>query len=196
MTKNNINVLWTKITLSQKNEQDFISLTDIARYKNPLEPKDVVKNWMRNYNTVEYLGLWEKLNNPNFNGVSFDPIEKQAWKNAFTLSPTKWIESVSAIWIVVKRWKNGWTYAHKDIAFKFASWISVEFELYIIKEFQRLKEEEQSKKDIWWQVKRERIQDWVIKWLVPYLKDFLKIKFELQKVSFMIRKIFINNSFL
>ena len=98
-----INVKWSEITLYSKNQDDFISLTDIARFKNPKDPKDVVKNWMRTHNTVEYLGLWEKLNNPNFKGVDFDPIEKQAWKNAFTLSPSKWIESVWAIWMTVKR---------------------------------------------------------------------------------------------
>ena len=169
------------VSLYSKNEGDYISLTDIARYKNFSEPKDVVKNWMRNYNTVEYLGLWEKLNNPNFKGVGFDPIEKQAGKNSFTLSPSKWVEQVWAIWIIVKRWKIGWTYAHKDIAFKFASWISVEFELYLIKEFQRLKELETKWKSIEWSVKREltkinyKLQtDSIKNYLIPSLEDFKK----------------------
>jgi len=150
--KKEIEVLGTDIRLSSINKEDYICLTDIAKYKNINDPKDVVKNWMRNHNTVEYLGLWEKLNNKTFNGVSFDPIERQAWKNAFTLSPTKWINTVWAIWMTVKRGQKWWTYAHKDIAFKFASWISVEFELYIIKEFQRLKEQEFEKLD--WTAKR------------------------------------------
>jgi len=176
-----IKVKWSEITLYSKNKDDFISLTDIARFKNQEAPKDVVKNWMRNHNTVEYLGLWEKLNNPNFKGVDFDPIEKQAWKNAFTLSPTKWVESVWAIWIIVKRWKEGWTYAHKDIALKFASWISVEFELYLIKEFQRLKESELQTKTLEWSVKREltkinyKLQtDSIKNYLIPSLEDFKK----------------------
>lgn len=176
-----INVKWSEITLYSNNKDDFISLTDIARFKNQAFPKDVVKNWMRNYNTVEYLWLWERLNNPNFNGVNFDPIEKQAWKNAFVLSPSKWIEEVWAIWMIVKRWKEWWIYAHKDIAFKFASWISVEFELYLIKEFQRLKESETKINTLEWSVKREltkinyRLQtDSIKNYLVPSLDDFRK----------------------
>lgn len=176
-----INVKWSEVTLYSKNKDDFISLTDIAKFKNPEAPKDVVKNWMRTHNTVEYLGLWEKLNNPNFKGVDFDPIEKQAWKNAFTLSPSKWIESVWAIWVTVKRWKEGWTYAHKDIAFKFASWISVEFELYLIKEFQRLKESELGTKTLEWSVKREltkinyKLQtDSIKNYIIPELSEFKK----------------------
>lgn len=174
-----IKVKWSEINFYSKNKDDFISLTDIAKFKNSDFPKDVVKNWMRTYNTVEYLWLWERLNNPNFNGVDFDPIEKQAWKNAFVLSPSKWIELVWAIWMIVKRWKKWSIYAHKDIAFKFASWISVEFELYLIKEFQRLKESEN--KTLEWSVKRElskinyRLQtDSIKKYLIPSLEDFKK----------------------
>ena len=148
-----INVKGSEVTFYSQNQDDFISLTDIARYKNPDFPKDVVKNWMRNINTVEYLGLWERLNNPSFKGVDFDPIIKEAWKNVFVLSLSKWIESVKAIWIIVKRWKAWGAYAHKDIAFKFASWISVEFELYLIKEFQKLKQDEVQVKSLEWSVK-------------------------------------------
>lgn len=113
---------------------DYVSLTDIARYKNKEEPKDVVKNWLRVKNTIEFLGLWESINNPNFKGVEFDSFKNEAGSNAFTLSPKRWVESTNAIGIVSKSGKYGGTYAHKDIAFKFAAWISAEFELYIIKD--------------------------------------------------------------
>ena len=133
--------------------ENYISLTDIARNKNADEPKDVVKNWMRSRTTVEFLGLWEQLNNPEFKGVEFDPLLREAGSNAFTLSPTRWVEQTAAIGIITKNGAGGGTYAQKDIAFKFASWVSVEFELYLIKEFQRLKEEEQ--KQLGWSAKRE-----------------------------------------
>jgi len=135
------------------NGEDFISITDIAKQKNPVEPKDVVKNWMRLKNTLEYLGLWEQLNNPSFKGVEFDPLLKDAGSNAFTMSPTRWAELTNAIGIITKSGAGGGTYAQRDIAFKFASWVSVEFELYLVKEFQRLKEEEQ--KQLGWSAKRE-----------------------------------------
>ncbi len=112
-----------------------------------------LKNWLRSKNTLEYLGLWEQLNNPDFKGVEFDPLLKEAGSNAFTMSPTRWVELTNAIGIICKSGTNGGTFAQKDIAFKFASWVSVEFELYLIKEFQRLKEEEQ--KQIGWSAKRE-----------------------------------------
>ncbi len=132
---------------------DYISITDIARQKNPIEPKDVVKNWFRLKNTLEYLGLWEMLNNPLFKGFEFDPLLSQAGSNSFTMSPSRWIETTSAKGVIVKNGAGGGTYAQRDIAFKFASWVSVEFELYLIKEYQRLKEEEQ--KLIGWSAKRE-----------------------------------------
>lgn len=143
----------TTIRTLSKDGIDYICITDIARQKNPVEPKDVVKNWMRVKNTLEYLGLWERLNNPNFNGVEFDPILREAGSNSFTMSPSRWVELTGAIGIVNKLGRDGGTYAQRDIAFKFASWVSVEFELYLVKEFQRLKEEEQ--KLIGWSVKRE-----------------------------------------
>ncbi len=133
--------------------EDFISITDIAKQKNPIEPKDVVKNWMRLKNTLEYLGLWERLNNPLFKGVEFDPLINEAGTNSFTMSPSRWVELTGAIGIITKNGAGGGTYAQRDIAFKFASWVSVEFELYLVKEFQRLKEEEQ--KQIGWSAKRE-----------------------------------------
>ena len=113
----------------------------------------MVKNWLRSKNTLEYLGLWEMLNNPDFKGVEFDPFLKEAGSHAFTMSPSRWIETTGAIGLILKNGANGGTYAQKDIAFKFASWVSVEFELYLIKEFQRLKAEEQ--KVLGWTAKRE-----------------------------------------
>lgn len=135
------------------NGTDYISITDIAKQKNPVEPKDVVKNWMRLKNTLEYLGLWERLNNPAFKGVDFDPLLRDAGSNAFTMSPSRWVELTGAIGVITKNGVGGGTYAQRDIAFKFASWVSVEFELYLVKEFQRLKEEEQ--KLLGWSAKRE-----------------------------------------
>jgi len=138
----------------QQNENDYISLTDIARYKNPLEPKDVVKNWMRNYSTIEFLGIWERINNPNFKGVEFDSFKKDAGANSFTLSPQLWIEKTGAIGVISRSGNGGGTFAHKDIAFEFATWISAEFKLYLIKEFQRLKVEENERLTLGWDAKR------------------------------------------
>lgn len=149
----NVTVREVVVKTLQANGIDYISITDIAKQKNPIEPKDVVKNWMRLKNTLEYLGLWERLNNPSFKGVEFDPLLSDAGSNAFTMSPSRWIETTNAIGLITKNGAGGGTYAQKDIAFKFASWVSVEFELYLVKEFQRLKEEEQ--KQIGWSVKRE-----------------------------------------
>ena len=136
-------------------KNDYISLTDIAKYKNSEEPNVVVANWMRNYNTIEYLGIWEKLNNPNFNPLEFEGYLEQAGSNAFTLSPQKWSNSTNAIGLFVKLGRSGGTFAHKDIAFKFASWISAEFELYIIKDYQRLKDDENSRLSLEWNLNRE-----------------------------------------
>lgn len=143
----------TLIRTLSRNGIDYICITDIARQKNPDEPKDVVKNWMRVKNTLEYIGLWESLNNPDFKGIEFDPIMREAGSNSFTMSPSRWIELTGAIGIISKLGREGGTYAQRDIAFKFASWVSVEFELYLVKEFQRLKEEEQ--KQLGWSAKRE-----------------------------------------
>ena len=137
-----VNVQWISIGIIQTQKEDYISLTDIARYKNPFEPKDVVKNWLRAKSTIEFLWLRESINNPNFKGVEFDPFKNNAWSNSFTLSPKRWIESTNAIWLLSKSGNLWWTFAHKDIAFEFASWLSPEFKLYLIKEFQRLKEQE------------------------------------------------------
>lgn len=136
-------------------KNDYISLTDIARYKNSYEPSDVIKNWLRRKDTIEFLGLWESLYNKNFNSVEFDRIKSEAGSNAFTLSPKRWVETSGAIGIVTKGGRYGRTFAHKDIAFKFAAWISAEFELYIIKDYQRLKESENSKLSLSWNLHRE-----------------------------------------
>lgn len=140
------------INITGTGDDDFISLTDIARAKNPKEPKDVIKNWMRLRSSLEFLGLWETLNNPNFNRVEFDPLLAESGKNSFTMSPTRWINEFNAIGIRTKPTKNGGTFAHRDIALEFASWISAEVNLYIIKEFQRLKIQESEQLE--WQGKR------------------------------------------
>ena len=141
--------------ISSMNEDDFMSLTDMAKYRNSDAPKDVVKNWLRNRSTIEFLGLWEELNNPSFNRVEFDSFKNESGANAFTLSPQKWISSTNAIGLISKSGKyGGGTYAHTDIAFEFASWISPEFKLYIIKDYQRLKANEYHQSAIDWNVKR------------------------------------------
>lgn len=146
-----ITVQGSEITIIATNEKDFISLTDIAKYRTN-DTSAVIGNWMRNRNTIEYLGLWEHLYNPNFKPLEFEGFRNKAGLNAFTLSPQRWVNTTNAIGLIVKAGRYGGTYAHKDIAFKFASWISVEFELYIIKEFQRLKDQEQQQ--LGWDIKR------------------------------------------
>ena len=136
-------------------KNDYISLTDIARYKNVHEPKDVVKNWLRVRDTIEFLGLWETIHNPSFKGVEFDSFRKEAGTNAFTLSPQRWIENTNAIGIVSKSGRGGGTFAHPDIAMEFASWISPEFKLYIIQDYKRLKSDENSKLSLGWNLNRE-----------------------------------------
>ncbi len=154
MSKKNkkIDVQGREITVFYTKEQDFISLTDIAKRKSD-DPSAVIGNWMRNRNTIEFLGIWESLYNPDFKPLEFEGFRKQAGLNAFTLSAKKWVETTNATGFIVKSGRYGGTYAHKDIAFKFASWISVEFELYLIKEFQRLKIAES--KELEWDVRRQ-----------------------------------------
>ncbi len=135
------------------NGADFICITDIAKQKNPIDPNGVIANWMRNRNTIEFLGIWETLYNPSFNPLEFEGFRKESGLNAFTLSPTRWVEATNAIGLKSVSGRYGGTYAHKDIAFEFSSWISVEFKLYLVMEFQRLKEDEQ--KLIGWTAKRE-----------------------------------------
>ena len=181
--KNIIQVQWFQISLSTKNEKDYISLTDIARYKNPEFPADVVKNWLRRRSAVQFLWLWEKINNPDFKLVEFHQFEESSWDQAFVLSPKKWIETTHAIWLVSRSGNSGGTYAHRDIAFEFASWISPEFKLYLITEFQRLKEAESTRKEIGWDVKRELAKinykihtDSIKQYLLPTLSE-VKQKF-------------------
>jgi hypothetical protein len=147
-----INVKETQVAIIKSSENDYISITDIAKYKTD-DPSAAIGNWMRNRNTIEFLGLWEVIHNPNFKPLEFEGFKKEAGLNAFTMSPQKWITSTNAVGFISKSGRYGGTYAQRDIAFKFASWISVEFELYLVKEFQRLKEEEQ--KQIGWSAKRE-----------------------------------------
>ena len=135
-------------------ENEFISLTDIAKYKSNA-PNDVIKNWMRGRETLEFLGLWESLHNPDFKPVEFDGFRSEAGLHSFTMSPTKWIESVNAIGIVTKAGRYGGTYAHSDIALEFASWVSAEFKLYIMKDYQRLKKDENSRLSLNWNLNRE-----------------------------------------
>ena len=141
------------INITLVDNEEYISLTDIARYKNRENPKGVIQNWIRNRNTIEFLGIWELIHNPNFKGIEFEAFKKEAGLNSFTLAPQKWIESTDAIGLVSKSGKGGGTYAHRDIAFEFASWVSVEFKIYLIQEFERLKENEQ--REIGWSAKRE-----------------------------------------
>jgi len=152
MSKISIHVKGNIISVITIKKDDFICITDIAKYKNPNAPADIVKNWLRSRNTVELLGLWEKLNNPNFKLVEFDQFRSEAGFNHFVLSPKKWIETTNAIGLQSKSGRYGGTFAHKDIALEFASWVSVEFKFYFIKEFQRLKENEAKEFD--WNVKR------------------------------------------
>ena len=142
-----------KIELQSQQSGDFISLTDIAKYKTKENPGYVIQNWMRNRNTVRFLGLWESLHNTQFNYLEFEAIEKESGLNSFVLTPKRWIEVTAAIGITTKQGRYASTFAHKDIAFEFASWVSPQFKLYLLREFQRLKEEEQ--KLLGWSAKRE-----------------------------------------
>ncbi len=149
----NIEVKDTSVRTMKHEGEDYVCITDIARQKNSEDPNGVIANWMRNRNTIEFLGIWEQLFNPAFNPLEFEGFRKEAGLNAFTMSPQKWIEATHAHGLISMAGRYGGTYARTDIAFEFASWISVEFKLYLVKEFQRLKEEEQ--KQIGWSAKRE-----------------------------------------
>ncbi|RQP15588.1 MAG: KilA-N domain-containing protein [Parapedobacter sp.] len=155
MAKNKkLEVKGTEITILQHETDDYISLTDLARYKDSEHTDDIIRNWLRNRNTIELLGFWEILNNPDFKPVEFDGFRKQAGLNSFVLTPKRWIDATNAVGIRSKPGRYGGTFAHKDIAFEFASWISIEFKLYVIKEFQRLKEEESSRLNADWDFQR------------------------------------------
>lgn len=147
-----LDVKGMSITVISGDTDDFISLTDIARYKDSERTDYIIQNWLRNRNTIEFLGIWEQLYNPNFNPIEFDGIRNQAGLNSFVLTAKRWIEATGAIGISSRAGRYGGTYAHKDIAFEFASWVSVEFKLYLIKEFQRLKEAET--RQLGWDIRR------------------------------------------
>lgn len=148
-----INANGKEITLLA-NDTDYVSLTDIAKYLDPENPRFIIQNWMRNRNTIEFLGAWESINNPNFNRLEFDTVRNASGTNAFVLTPQRWIAETNAIGITSKAGRYGGTYAHSDIAFEFASWISPEFKLYIIQDYQRLKQEEAYRNQLDWQVNR------------------------------------------
>lgn len=155
MTKNKtINVKGTAIVLYENNQEDFISLTDIARYRDAERSDYILQNWMRNRSTIEFIGLWEQFHNDHFNSIDFDGIKNSAGSNSFSLTPRRWIEATNAIGIVSKTGRYGGTFAHRDIAFEFASWLSAEFKFYLIKEFQRLKQEENHRLKLEWNLQR------------------------------------------
>ena len=136
-------------------ENEYISLTDIAKYRNDNDPRFVIQNWMRNRNTVEFLAVWEELHNPDFNRVQFEAVRSEAGLNRFVMTPTKWIEQTNAIGIVSKAGRyGGGTYAHSDIAMAFATWISPEFQLYVMKDYRRLKQDENSRLSLDWNLNR------------------------------------------
>jgi len=156
MAKNKIiNVKGTEIAIiSEKNQDEYISLTGIARYRDAERSDYILQNWLRNRSTIEFVGLWEQFNNPNFNSIEFDGIKNMSGANSFSLTPKRWIEATNAIGIVSKTGKYGGTFAHRDIAFEFATWISAEFKFYFIKEFQRLKEDENDRLKLEWNLQR------------------------------------------
>ena len=155
MAKNKkINVQGISVVVYEDNKEDYISLTDLARHRDEERSDYILQNWMRNRSTIEFIGLWEKFNNSNFNSIEFDGIKNMAGSNSFSLTPKRWIETTKAIGIISKTGRYGGTFAHKDIAFEFATWLSAEFKFYLIKEFQRLKDEESNIKNLEWNLQR------------------------------------------
>jgi hypothetical protein len=152
--KSTIEVKGTVVTVLSQASDDYISLTDIAKHKEPDRSDHVIQNWMRNRNTIEFLGVWERLNNADFKPLEFEGFKNKAGLNSFVLTPRQWIDTTHASGLVSKSGRYGGTYAHRDIAFEFASWISVEFKLYLIKEFQRLKEDESRRLSLAWNLNR------------------------------------------
>jgi len=152
--KTTLNVQGLNVVILSKKGSEFISLTDIAKYRNNVEPFSVINNWMRSKSTIEFVGLWEKLNNADFKPLEFDRFKVEAGNNYFVLSPQRWIEATNAIGITSKSGRHGGTFAHKDIAFEFATWISSEFKLYLITEFQRLKNDENDRLHLDWNLQR------------------------------------------
>jgi hypothetical protein len=152
--KDTIEVQGTAVTILKQRDDDYICLTDIARFKDRERTDYIIQNWLRNRNTIEFLGVWERLNNPGFNPIEFDGIKTQAGLNSFVVTAKQWIEKTNAIGLISRAGRYGGTYAHKDIAFEFASWVSVEFKLYLIKEFQRLKDDESRRLSLAWNLNR------------------------------------------
>ncbi|MCK4730577.1 MAG: KilA-N domain-containing protein [Candidatus Aenigmarchaeota archaeon] len=147
-----IEVKGSKIQLINKNKQDYISLTDMVK---SFGDETIIYNWMRNRNTIEFLGIWEQINNPDFKPLEFDRFRRESGLNRFTMSPKKWTQATNAIGVFAKSGRyGGGTYAHKDIAFEFGSWLSPEFKLYLITEFQKLKEEENKTRHLQWDLQR------------------------------------------
>ena len=164
-------------------KNDYISLTDIAKYRNSDDPRFVIQNWMRNRNTLEFIGLWETLNNRNFNRVQFDTFRNEAGLNRFTMTPQKWITSTNAIGIIAKSGRYGGTYAQYDIAMEFASWISPEFKLYIIQDYKRLKADENSTLSLGWNLNRE-ISKINYKIHTEAIKEYLLTDFTNEQLSY------------
>ena len=154
MKNKKIAVKGTEIVVYSKNNDDYISLTDIARHRDAERSDYILQNWLRTRSTIEFIGLWEQIHNPNFNSIEFDGFKILAGSNSFSLTPKRWIENTSAIGIISKSGRYGGTFAHKDIAFEFASWISAEFKLYLIVEFQRLKDEETDRLKLEWNLQQ------------------------------------------
>ena len=154
MNKKKLNVNEIEIVLYKRNEEEFISLTDMAKFRDSERTNYIIQNWMRTRSTIEFIGLWEQLHNPNFKRIEFDAFRNESGSDSFTLTPKKWIETTNSIGIISKSGRYGGTYAHKDIAFEFASWISPTFKLYLITEYQRLKEVETNQYNLEWNVKR------------------------------------------
>lgn len=154
MSKTKLNVNELEIVLFKQDDEEYISLTDMARFRDSDRTNYIIQNWMRTRNTIEFLGLWEELKNLNFKSIEFDAFKNESGSNSFTLTPKKWIETTNAIGLISKSGRYGGTYAHKDIAFEFASWISPTFKLYLITEYQRLKEIETNQYNLEWNVKR------------------------------------------
>ena len=152
--KSTINVQGLAVSIISHSQSDYISITDIARHRDAERSDYILQNWLRNRSTIEFIGLWEQLKNPHFNSIEFDGIKSMAGSNSFSLTPKRWIETTNAIGIVSKTGRYGGTYAHKDIAFEFASWISAEFKMYLIVEFPRLKDEESQRLSLEWNLNR------------------------------------------
>lgn len=173
-----------EVVFYEKNKQDFISLTDIARHRDKDRSDYILQNWMRNTSTIEFIGLWESFNNPDFKSIEFDGIKNKSGSNSFSLTPKRWIETTNAIGILSKTGRYGGTFAHKDIAFEFASWLSAEFKFYLIKEFQRLKDDENDRLKLEWSFQRTLAKvnyhihtDAIKQNLIPSTLDKTKINF-------------------